>query len=146
MRCCRRTHRLTTRLEDLAAALRAGARGLYAAEAAVELLIGHGRWLERADFVELFVETDVGLSDDTPMAWVDWEAAVAALAAGGLPCSDSEAGVLRLAASLAVGGPVDLRDAVFGLDERNLVLVATAVLHAGGHRDAAVCLGQPVGR
>ena len=96
--------------------------------------------------MELFVETDVGLSDGTPMAWVDWDAVTAALGAGGLPCSGSEAGVLRLAASLAVGGPVDLRDAVFGLDERNLVLVATAVLHAGGHRDAAVCLGQPVGR
>ena len=88
----------------------------------------------------------MGLSDGTPMAWVDWEAAVAALQRGGLPCSGSEAGLLRVAASLAVGGPVDLRDMVFGLDGRNLVLVATAVLHAGGRRDAAVCLGQPVGR
>lgn len=111
-------------------------------EAAVELLIGHGRWLARADFIEGFVETGAGLSDGTPMAWIDWEAAVAASQAGGLPCSDSEAGVLRLAASLAEGGLVDLRDAVGGLDGGNLVLAATAVLHAGGHRDAAVALGS----
>ena len=128
--------------------MRANARGLYAVEAAVELLIGHGRWLGRTDFTDGFVETGVGLSDGMPMAWIDWHAAVAALQAGGLPCSDSEAGVLRLAASLAEGGPVALRDAVGGLDVGNLLLVATAVLHAGGHRGAAVALdgGLGVGR
>jgi hypothetical protein len=144
-KCCQRTPRLTTRLEDLPAALRAAARGLYAAEAAVELLIGHSCWLERDGFVDEFVETGPGLSG-TPMAWIDWPAAVAALAAGRLPCSDSEAGLLRLAASIAESLPVELRDAVCGLDERNLVLVATAVLHAGGHRSAAVSLGQGMGR
>ena len=129
-------------------ALRTNARGLYADEAAVELLVGHGRWLERTDFTEGFVETCVGLSDGTPMAWIDWHAALAAVQAGGLPCSGSEAGVLRLAACLAEGGGVDLRDVVSGLDGGNLVLVATAVLRAGGHRDAAVTLGggQRVGR
>ena len=141
-----RTHRLTTRLEDLAAALRANARGLFAAEAAVELLIGHGRWLARDEFVDGFIETAVGLSDGTPMAWVDWPAAVAALEAGRLACSASEAGLLRIAASIAEGGPVDLGDVLTGLDGRNLVLVAAAVLHAGGHRDASVSLGQGVGR
>jgi hypothetical protein len=119
---------------------------LYAVEAAVELLIGHARWLVRGDFVDGFIETGAGLSDGTPMAWIDWEAAVTALQAGGLPCSDREAGVLRLAASLAEGGLVDVRDAVCGLDAGNLVLVALAVLHAGGHRVAAVSLGEGVGR
>ena len=129
-------------------ALRTNARGLFADEAAVELLIGHGRWLERTDFTEGFVETCVGLSDGTPMAWIDWHAALAAVQAGGLPCSGSEAGVLRLAACLAEGGGVDLRDVVGGLDGGNLVLVAKAVLHAGGHRDAVVTFGggQRVGR
>jgi hypothetical protein len=88
----------------------------------------------------------VGLSDGTPMAWIDWEAAVGALQAGGLACSGSEAAVLRLAASLAEGCPVDLRAGVCGLDGRNLVLVATAVLHAGGHRAGVVSLGQGVAR
>lgn len=80
------------------------------------------------------------------MAWVDWEAAVVALEAGGLACSSSEAGLLRVAASIAEGVPVDLRDAVGGLDRRNIVLVAMAVTHAGGHRDTVVALGPGAGR
>ena len=37
------------------------------------------------------------------MAVVDWEAAVAALEAGRLPCSGGEGRILRLAASIAGG-------------------------------------------
>ena len=111
---------------------------MYADEAAVELLIGHQRWLDRDDFVDGFVETGEGWSDGRPMAWVDWPAAVAALDTGRLVCSGSEAGVLRVAASIAAGGRVDLGDVLAGLDGRNLVLVAAAVLHAGGHRQAAL--------
>jgi hypothetical protein len=40
--------------------------------------------------------------------------------------------VLRIAASLAAGAAVDLGDALTGLDEANLTLVAQAVLRAGG--------------
>jgi hypothetical protein len=69
------------------------------------------------------------------MATVDFEAAAGALAAGVLPCSSGEGRVLRLAASIAAGVPVDLRDALTGLDEANGGLVAAAVLHAAGHRD-----------
>lgn len=75
------------------------------------------------------------------MAWVDWQAAVAVLEAGRLPCADSEAGVLRVAASIAEGAPVALRGAVVGLDERNMVMVARAVLHAAGGHDAAALVG-----
>ena len=39
-------------IEDLAAALRAHADGLYCAQAAAELLIGHRVWLGRAEFVD----------------------------------------------------------------------------------------------
>jgi hypothetical protein len=74
------------------------------------------------------------------MAWVDWPAAVAALEAGRLPCSPSEGHVLRIAASLAEGVPVDLREAASGLDAANIVLVAQAIVHAAGHRDCAVAL------
>jgi hypothetical protein len=139
-RSSRTNPRLTTRIEDLSAALRASAEGLCAAEAAVELLIGHQRWLDRCDFVEGFVESGEGLLSGEPMAWVDWRAAVAALDAGRLGCGDSEAQVLRVAASIADGVPVDLRGAVSGLDEVNATLVAAAVVHAGGRRDAAVAL------
>ena len=69
------------------------------------------------------------------MATVDFEAAAAALVSGVLPCSSGEGRVLRLAASIAAGVPVDLRDSLTGLDEANSVLVAAAVLHAAGHRD-----------
>jgi hypothetical protein len=119
---------------------------LYAAEAAVELLIGHACWLRRDDFVDAFVEIGVGWSEGTPMAWVDWSAAVAALDAGRLACGDSEAGVLRVAASLAEAIPVVLRGGVVGLDEVNRLLVARAVVHAAGGREAAASLAGTVGR
>ena len=42
--------------------------------------------------------------------------------------------MLRIAASLAGGIPVDLRDALTGLDTRNTELVRDAVTRATGHR------------
>ena len=69
------------------------------------------------------------------MAAVDFEAAAASLEAGVLPCSSGEGHVLRLAASIAAGVPVDLGSAVSGLDASSTGLVACAVLHAAGHRD-----------
>jgi hypothetical protein len=69
---------------------------------------------------------------DADAADVDWPAAISALNTGLLPSSRSEARILRLAASLAGGIPVDLRDALTGLDSRNIDLVSQAVLHANG--------------
>ena len=120
--------------------MRANVEGVYVDEAAVELLIAHSCWLERDDFVDGFVETGSGFLHGTPAAWVDWQAAVAALDAGRLPCAGSEAAVLRVAASIAEGVPVDLGSALVGVDERNAMLVAAAVLHAAGGRDAAAAL------
>jgi hypothetical protein len=110
--------------------------------AAVELLIGHRFWLHCEDFVESFVEMCPSAVGGTPMAFLDWEAAAQALGAGRLVCSEGQGQVLRVAASIAEGVPVDLRDALSGLDKRNLALVAGAVLHAGGCR---VGLGAVVG-
>jgi hypothetical protein len=42
--------------------------------------------------------------------------------------------MLRLAASLAAGTPVNLRDALTGIDGHGTQLVVQAVLHASGHR------------
>jgi hypothetical protein len=53
---------------------------------------------------------------------------------GHLPCSGSERRMLRIAASLADGIPVDLRDALTGLDARNTDLVRDAVTRATGHK------------
>jgi hypothetical protein len=116
-------------------ALRAWAKGLFSTEAAVELLIRHGSWLYREDFLEIAVESGRGITSDAVMAAVDFEAAARALESGALPCSGGEGRVLRIAASIAGGVPVDLREAVTGLDESNAVLAAAAVLHAAGYRD-----------
>jgi hypothetical protein len=69
------------------------------------------------------------------LAAVDFEAAARAVEAGVLACCSGEGRVLRIAASIAGGVPVDLGEAVTGLDENNAVLAAAAVLHAAGHRD-----------
>lgn len=116
----------------LAGQLRAWARGIYPDEAGVELLIGHAVFLHRADFTSRFITTPAS-SDGTPLAVIDWPAVIAALD-GSLPCSGGENRMLRLAASLAAGIPVSLRDTLTGIDGRGTQLVVQAVLHASGHR------------
>jgi ADP-ribose pyrophosphatase YjhB (NUDIX family) len=123
------THAAT---DPLAGQLRAWARGIYPDEAGVELLIGHAVFLHRADFTSGFITTPAS-SDGTPLAVIDWPAAITALEAG-LPCSGGEQRMLRLAASLAGGIPVNLRDTLTGIDDRNLALVIDAFRHASGQR------------
>jgi hypothetical protein len=123
-----------TRVTGLPAALRAHSQGLYCLEAAVELLIGHATWLHRDDFLHHFVQAIPGPADRTPMAVVGWAESITGLARGQLPCSGSEARMLRIAASLAEGIPVDLRDALTELDSRNTELVCHAVTRATGHK------------
>ena len=67
---------------SLPAALRAGAAGLYALKAATGLIIAqhHGTWLARSDDFGHFICHGPGT------AAIDWEAAIDALHAGGLPC------------------------------------------------------------
>ncbi len=118
----------------LNAALRAHAAGLHPDEAGTELLIGHGAILHRGDFAG-FVHTGTSFSDGTTMlAWIDWDAAITALHHGQLPLSGGEQRILTLAASIAAGLPVSLRDAIPGLDNRNLQLLTTAIHHAAGQR------------
>jgi hypothetical protein len=69
----------------LAAALRAGAAGLYCAEAGAELLTGQESWLCRSDFTGSFITLTPGLAGQAAVAVVSWGAAVAALAGGALP-------------------------------------------------------------
>jgi hypothetical protein len=118
--------------DDLTAALHACAAGLYPLEAGTALLISNGTFLPRDDFTSRFI--DHGTSGGTPMAAIDWEAAITALTSGDLPSSGGERRVLQLSASLAGGIPVDLRDAVTGLDDGNVARLVTAILHASGKR------------
>ena len=118
---------------QLSAALRAAAAGIHPDEAAAGLIISHGTFLARKDFA-LHIETAVGISDGTPMAWIDWDAVIAALDGGRLPASGGERRIVRIAASLAAGHLVSLRDVIPGLDQRNLELASIAIRHAAGQR------------
>ncbi len=113
--------------------MRANADGLYCLQAAVDLLIGHRRWLCRDDFVGRFVRLVPEPAGGGVLAVVAWRAAVQALSAGRLPCSGSEGSVLRIAASIAGGVPVDLSECLSTLDGVNAGLVVDSVRRAGGH-------------
>jgi hypothetical protein len=118
---------------QLSAALRAAAAGIHPDEAGTGLIISHGTFLHRDDFTR-HVETAASISGGTPMAWIDWDAVVAALDTGLLPASGGEKRILRVAASLAAGHPVSLREAIPGLDQRSPDLVTAAIRLAAGQR------------
>lgn len=118
---------------QLSAALRAAAAGIHPDEAAAGLIISHGVFLRRDDFTR-HVETAASIGDGTPMAWIDWDAVITAPDGGGLPVSGGERRIVRIAASLAAGHRVSLRDAIPGLDQRSLGLVTAAIRHAAGQR------------
>lgn len=120
--------------QQLQAALRAGAEGLYALESGTGLLLAHGTWPAREDF-RCFVHVADSITDPgTELASIDWEAVITALDAGEFPSSSGEKRILRLAASLAGDIPVRLGDAITGIDDRNVELLMTAILHASGQR------------
>jgi len=118
---------------QITAALRAYAAGFYSDEAGTELLISHGGFLHRPGFTR-FVDTFACITDGTPMAQIDWQSLHSARYEGQLPLPGGEWRILKIAASLAAGTDVSLRDTIPGLDDHNLELVTTAIRHAAGHR------------
>jgi hypothetical protein len=86
--------------------------------------------------VDRFVWVGRAMAGGGLLAVVDCPAAVKALDRGGLTCSGSEGCVLRIAASIAAGVPVDLGDCLSTLDKNNVGLVVAAVVHANGGRGA----------
>lgn len=108
-----------------AAELRRWARGMYATEAAVELLIrsfdgqfarrGYP-WIRRDDDSPARVWLDVErITDDTTGAY-----------------SGGERRVLKLVAALLTARSIDLGDVAAGIDRRHLQLALAAIAHAGG--------------
>jgi hypothetical protein len=97
----------------------------------MRLLIAHHTWLRRDDFRDRFTYTYFDTNITT--TGIEWTTAISALTCD-LACSPGEASLLRIAASLAKGIPVDLREAVTGLDRINTVPIAQAVTRASGHR------------
>jgi hypothetical protein len=74
---------------------------------------------------------------DRQVAAIDFTAAAEAVQ-GVLPCSDGERQVLLVAASIAEGIPVDLREAALCMDAANAARAAQAVCHAAGRRVSVV--------
>jgi len=113
-------------LAGLVDALHEHAVGITAQTAAVDLICAHRFWLTRADFGP-FIQRGRCHATRQPIAMIRWRAAVTALGQGRLPCSSSEADVLRIAASLGAGIPVRLRDVLGCLDHRNIAHVVRAI-------------------
>lgn len=108
------------------------ASGIPADTAAVELLARHDHFLHLPEFWRL-ITAGSAINSGEPIAVIRWRATVHALDRGLLPCSRTEAAVLRIAASIgddAVG--VHLRTLVGGLDHRNITLVTDAITRANG--------------
>ena len=80
-------HETAMTTDDLTAALRACAAGLYPLEAGVALLTSNGTFLHRDDFTSRFISHET--SGGTPMTAIDWQAAITALASGDLAARHS---------------------------------------------------------
>jgi len=121
-----------TRHHDLADTLISHAAGLTSDAAAAELISAHYTWLARADFVHGYIHAGTR-RDGHPYAYIDWDRAVTALDNHQLCCSPSEAGILRIAASLGDHHiPVHLARVLGSLDHANITLVTTAITRANG--------------
>src|SRR3954471_22956886 len=107
-------------LVDIESDLLRGAVGDYADEAAVLLLINFGHWLPQLQSADL-IALALGIEEGGPWAQVAWLDLEAALSDGLIGGSSGEIRILRTAASIADGQPVDLGDLVGGLDRRGLI-------------------------
>jgi hypothetical protein len=117
---------------DLADTLISHAAGLTSDSAAAELIAAHRTWLTRTDFVTTCIHAGTR-HDQRPYARIDWEHAITALDSRQLCCTPSEAGILRIAASLGDPGiPVHLARILGSLDHTNIALVTTAITRANG--------------
>jgi len=134
----------------LAALLRDQAKGYYATEAAAELLIAHGTWLHRTDFLDACVVAIDAAGNDlgsprhpagtVTRAGIAWDDIPAF--ADTAPCSGSEARILRLVAELAgTDTATPLGELLSSLDGRNSALVLDAIAHT---LNTQLWTGEPV--
>lgn len=115
--------------DELAEALWRSARGSYAREAAVGLIIDTQLWLRRTAFLD---RVTVDQDQDTGhwYADVDWpKIPRAALSSG---ASEGEKQILRCAAGLAGEKSVALIDLINSQDHANLAHLLAALAHARG--------------
>lgn len=114
--------------------LLAWSTGITADRAAVGLLLDHGTWLTRDDFLDQCVIP----VPEKGLAALDWGALEDTLDTNALTATGAELAILRLVASIGYGHPVDLGEAMSSLDSTNAGHVARAVLTAAGADLAAV--------
>lgn len=105
--------------------------------AAIELLAEHQVWLLSPAF-QPFIQHGRCHSTGQPIATIRWRAALTALDQGRLPCPNSEAQILRIAASLAAATPVRLRTVLGGLDHHNIARVVKAIAIANDTRPITI--------
>lgn len=118
--------------DQLACLLHDAAAGLLAGMAAADLICRHGHFLHDPGFRRI-IAAGSSITTGQPLAVIRWNAAITALDTGRLPCSGSEAAILRIAASIAEPGlPVSLHACLGSLDRRNITLVTAAITAANG--------------
>lgn len=113
--------------------LAAGAAGILAETAAVNLLAEHGTWLTRDWFTSRCIDIatepgDIPGMPDGIAAGIRWRTAITGLHRHG--ATGSEKAVLQIAASIAAGIPLSLHDALGSLDYPTLRAVLRAIAHA----------------
>jgi hypothetical protein len=130
---------MNPRTGGIAEGLRAWARGLYALEAAAELLIRYDHPFGAPLLAGPWVEYDA----DLDRYWFNTETVVEQ---GGC-LSSGERRVLDVAASLAdPDHEVSLVEVLSGLDREAVALVLAAVAHAAGTHEHSRLLPDPDGR
>ena len=119
---------------DVENALLRAALGDYSDEAAILLLITSGHWLPQLQHAGL-ITVDGDVEGEGLWAHINWPDLDGALRIGTIIGRSSDQQVLRAAASIADGHPVDLGDLAAGLDRHALTLVLAAISHAAGSHD-----------
>ena len=117
---------------EIGDALMRGAAGDHGAESGVLLLMAFGDWfpqLSQADLITVDICLD-GCCGVDPVATMNWAGVDPALADGRLVGSSRDTAVLRVAASLAHGRPMDLGELAAGLDRRSIGPVQAAIAFA----------------
>ena len=100
-------------------------------KAGTALLISNGTFLHRDDFTSRFIQH--GTSCGTPMAAIDWDAAIAALPPAN-PLLRRRTPNNPAVSQPRSRHPVSLGDTVTGLDDANVSRLLTAIRHAAGER------------
>ncbi|TQN37296.1 hypothetical protein FHU33_3938 [Blastococcus colisei] len=126
---------------DIENALLRAALGDYCDEAAILLLITSGHWLPQLQHAGL-ITVDGNVDGEGLWAHIYWPDLDGALHIGTIIGRSSDHQILRAAASIADGHPVDLGDLATGLDRHALTLVLAAMAHAAGsHEEPRIARG-----